>query len=192
MSIKIASVVAAGLVSLLVAGPGRTAVASGLRIHTTSVAMEYVQIETDTPYSVVVGRLESEVKPFGDHYRTLLAANNIEQLRQELVRDYPPSGFMIHFVAAQGQWLALQGQPAQGKVYYIGNVLSASQMTRFDFAAALCAPLRLNVYANPQGGTTFEYDLPSTQFLQFRKPGIDKVAKQLDRRLFTLISMVSR
>jgi hypothetical protein len=71
---------------------------------------------------------------------------------------------MIHFVAEQGGLLALEGRRQQGNVYYLGNVVAAARMTKLNFSAALYAPLRLNVYENAHGGTTFEYDKPSTQF----------------------------
>jgi uncharacterized protein (DUF302 family) len=98
---------------------------------------------------------------------------------------------MIHYVAGQGDWLALEGRRRQGIVYYVGNVLSAVQMTQLNFGAALYAPLRLNVYENAHGGTTFEYDKPSTQFGQFHNVDIDKVAQSLDDRLLRLIKKVS-
>jgi uncharacterized protein (DUF302 family) len=80
---------------------------------------------------------------------------------------------------------------AIGSVYFVGNVLSAVQMTKLNFSAALYVPLRLNVYGNAQGGTTFEYDKPSTQFGQFHNAAIDEVAQSLDERLLSLIKKVS-
>jgi hypothetical protein len=47
------------------------------------------------------------------------------------------------------------------------------------------------VYENAQGGTTFEYDTPSTQFGQFHNADIDKVARSLDDHLLNLIKKVS-
>ena len=64
-------------------------------------------------------------------------------------------------------------------------------MTKRNFSAALYAPLRLNVYENANGGTTFEYDKPSTQFGQFRNSDIDKIAQSLDDHLLDLIKKVS-
>ena len=64
-------------------------------------------------------------------------------------------------------------------------------MTKLNFSAALYAPLRLNIYENAQGGTTFEYDKPSTQFDQFHNVDLDKVAQGLDDHLLSLIRKVS-
>jgi hypothetical protein len=60
-----------------------------------------------------------------------------------------------------------------------------------EFQRRLYAPLRLNVYENAHGGTTFEYDKPSTQFGQFHNVNIDKVAQSLDDHLLRLIEKVS-
>ncbi len=51
--------------------------------------------------------------------------------------------------------------------------------------------LRMVVYEDASGGTTIEYDEPSTMFGQFHKPGIDMVAKSLDERIANLVRFVS-
>ncbi|MDQ1453216.1 MAG: hypothetical protein QOK38_3082 [Acidobacteriaceae bacterium] len=155
------------------------------------VVMDHVTIETSTPYQLVTSRLDDEVKRFDESYRRLLKDNKIDELRVKLTQGLRPDGFMIHFVAEQGNLLALEGRRQQGKVYYLGNVVAAAQMTKLNFSAALYAPLRLNVYGNAHGGTTFEYDKPSTQFGQFHNSDIDKVAQSLDDHLLGLIKKVS-
>jgi uncharacterized protein (DUF302 family) len=161
------------------------------RISNTPVVMDHVTIETSTPYQLVTSRLEDEVKRFDEGYRKLLQGSKFDELRAKLTQGLEPDGFMIHFIAAQGDLLALEGRHQQGKVYYLGNVVAAAQMTKLNFSAALYAPLRLNVYENAQGGTTFEYDKPSTQFGQFHDIDIDKVARSLDDHLLSLIKKVS-
>ena len=152
-----------------IAGP-----ANEFRISTTSVVTDHVTIETSTPYRLVTSRLADEVKRFDDGYRKLLEDNKIDELRTKLTQGLEPDGFMIHFVAEQGDLLALQGRRQHGNVYYLGNVLAAAQMTKLNFGAALYAPLRLNIYENARGGTTFEYDKPSTQFGQFHNAGMTR------------------
>lgn len=162
-----------------------------LRISNMPVMMDHVTIETSTPYQLVKSRIDDEVKRFDESYRKLLQENKIDELRAKLAEGLEPDGFMIHFVAAQGDLLALEGRRQHGNVYYLGNVVAAAQMTKLNFSAALYAPLRLNVYENAQGGTTFEYDKPSTQFGQFHNDDIDKVARSLDDHLLGLIKKVS-
>jgi hypothetical protein len=122
---------------------------------------QHATIETPTPYPLVKSRLEAEVKRLDGSYHELLKENKVDELRQKLTQGQEPDGLMIHYVGVHGDWLALEGGRRPGMVYYVGNVLSTVQMTKLNFSAALYAPLRLNVYGNARGGTTFEYDKPS-------------------------------
>jgi hypothetical protein len=47
------------------------------------------------------------------------------------------------------------------------------------------------VYANRQGGTTIEYDRPSSLFGQFKSAEVDAMAQRLDQRLLTFLKKVS-
>jgi uncharacterized protein (DUF302 family) len=177
--------------SLALLGSAATGSAAEFQVSTTPVVMDHVTIETSTPYQMVTSRLNGEVKRFDESYRTLLNENKIDELRAKLIQGLEPDGFMIHFVAEQGDLSALDGTRRQGNVYYLGNVIAAAQLTKVNFSAALYAPLRLNVYENAHGGTTFEYDKPSTQFGQFHNANIDKIAHILDDHMLRLITKVS-
>jgi uncharacterized protein (DUF302 family) len=177
--------------SVALVGTAVAGVPKEFHISSTAVVMNHVTIETSTAYQLVTSRLNSEVKWFDESYRMLLKNNQIDELRAKLIHGLEPDGFMLHFVAEQGDLSALEGRRRQGNVYYLGNVVAAAQMTKRNFSAALYAPLRLNVYENANGGTTFEYDKPSTQFGQFRNSDIDKIAQSLDDHLLDLIKKVS-
>ena len=177
--------------SLALLGGAATGSTVEFQVSTTPVVMDHVTIETSTPYQMVTSRLNGEVKRFDESYRTLLNENKIDELRAKLIQGLEPDGFMIHFVAEQGDLAALDGTRRQGNVYYLGNVIAAAQLTKVNFSAALYAPLRLNVYENAHGGTTFEYDKPSTQFGQFHNADIDKIAHILDDHMLRLITKVS-
>ena len=69
-------------------------------------------------------------------------------------------------------------------------MLSAVEMTHVNPAAGLYAPLRVVVYANEQGGTTMEYDRPTSMFGQFKSADIDAMAQSLDQRLLTFLKKV--
>jgi hypothetical protein len=183
----------AALLGASLAWLGGAATGSGaeLQISTTPVVMDHVTIETSKPYQMVTSRLNEEVKRFDESYRTLLNENKIDELRAKLILGLEPDGLMIHFVAQQGDLSALDGTHRQGNVYYLGNVIAAAQLTKVNFSAALYAPLRLNVYENAHGGTTFEYDRPSTQFGQFHDAEIDSIAHILDDHMLRLITKVS-
>ncbi|MEJ0093923.1 MAG: DUF302 domain-containing protein [Methylocella sp.] len=191
MSKRFLGAVALFCASLALRCPTMAGAADKFQVSNTSVVMEHVTIETSTPYQLVTSRLDAEVKRFDESYRELLQENKIAELRMKLTQALAPDGFMIHFVAEQGDLLALEGRRQQGDVYYLGDVLAAAEMTKLNFSAALYAPLRLNVYENARGGTTFEYDKPSTQFGQFHNAEIDEVAQTLDDHMLRLIKKVS-
>ena len=177
--------------SLALLGGAATGSAAELQVSTAPVVMDHVTIETSKSYQMVTSQLNGEVKRFDESYRTLLNDNKIDELRAKLIQGLEPDGFMIHFVAEQGDLSALDGSRRQGNVYYLGNVIAAAQLTKVNFSAALYAPLRLNVYENAHGGTTFEYDKPSTQFGQFHNAEIDKIAHILDDHMLRLITKVT-
>ena len=59
-------------------------------------------------------------------------------------------------------------------------------MTQHGIGTGLYAPLSLLV-AGDEGGTSLEYDRPSTLFGQFEDPGIDEVARELDEKMAALV-----
>ncbi len=78
------------------------AVPREFQVSTTPVVMDHVTIETSIPHQMVTSRLNGEVKRFDQSYRTLLNENKIDELRAKLIQGLEPDGFMIHFVAEQG------------------------------------------------------------------------------------------
>ena len=160
-------------------------------ISTTIISVEHVVVRTNKQYIAVKTALESRLGRLDDSIRALLRENKVDELRAALEQLAGRDGLAIHYVAAHGDWLILNGGRRNGLVYYIGNVLSAVQMTRQNFAAGLYAPLRVAVYEDANG-TAFEYDKPSTLFAQFHDPKIDEVARSLDDRLAALLAALAR
>jgi uncharacterized protein (DUF302 family) len=148
----------------------------GLEMTSAPLPVEHIVIKTMKPYPEVkagidkLGRLDESV-------RALLTKNDIEGLRAALKQIAGEDGLAIHYVALHGDLLALKGERRPLTAYYIGNVLSAVEMTHVNPAAGLYAPLRVVVYANGQGGTTMEYDRPTSMFGQFKNAEIDAMAK---------------
>ncbi|MDB5603816.1 MAG: hypothetical protein JWP25_716 [Bradyrhizobium sp.] len=134
-------------------------------------------VQTSRPHQLVASRLDDEVKRFDESYRTLLRDNKVDERRVKLSQGLEPDGFMIRFVAEQGDLLALEGRRQHGNVCYLSNVIAAAEMTKLNFGTALYAPLRLNIYENTHGGTTFECDTPSTEFGQFHNADIDRLPR---------------
>jgi uncharacterized protein (DUF302 family) len=162
----------------------------GVEVTSAPLAVEHIIIKTRKPYPEVKAGIE-KLGRFDDGMRAMLVKNDIDGLRNAAQRIAGVDGLAIHYVAQHGDLLALQGERRLLVAYYIGNILSATEMTKVNPAAGLYAPLRVVVYANEQGGTTMEYDRPTSMFGQFKNAEIDAMAQSLDQRLLTFLKKVS-
>jgi uncharacterized protein (DUF302 family) len=162
----------------------------GVEVTSAPLPVEHIKVTTMKPYSEVKSGIE-KLGRLDDSVRLLLKNNDIEGLRVALKRIAGEDGLAIHYIAQHGELLALMGERRPLTAYYIGNVLSAVEMTNVNPAAGLYAPLRVVVYANDQGGTTMEYDRPTSMFGQFKNAEIDAMAQSLDQRLLTFLKKVS-
>ena len=162
----------------------------GPEVTSAQLAVEHIIIKTQKTYPEVKSGIE-KLGRFDDGIRAMLARNDIDGLRAAAERIAGVDGLAIHYTAFHGDLLALRGERRPLIAYYIGNILSATEMTKVNPAAGLYAPLRVVVYANEQDGTTMEYDRPSSMFGQFKNSEIDAVAKSLDDRLLTFLKKVS-
>ncbi len=151
------------------------------------VAMKHVTIETKKPYADVCGFIEGKLGRLDQPMREMMQDGQTEQLREAATRITRNYGLSIHYIAYHGKVLALNGPAENVKAYYIGNILSASEMTRQIRGAGLYAPLRAVVYQNASGGTTIEYDQPSSLFGQFHNPTTDAMGASLDERISKLM-----
>ncbi|MEI9923470.1 MAG: DUF302 domain-containing protein [Bradyrhizobium sp.] len=165
------------------------AAAKGIGITSEPLPVEHVKITTKRSYSEVKAGIE-RLGRLDDSIRALLAKNEIEGLRAALKRIAGEDGLAIHYIGTHGDFLALKGERRPVTAYLIGNVLSAVEMTKVNLAAGLYAPLRVIAYANDEGGTTMEYDRPTSMFGQFKEPEIDAMAQSVDKRLLTFLLKV--
>lgn len=166
------------------------AVAATVDVSETQTIIDHVTVSSSKPYAAVKQDLESRLGRLDDHIRTLLNQNKVEELRAALQKAAGNDGLVIHYIGLHGDWLVLKGQHKNGTEYFTGNVLTAVEMTNVNMAAGLYAPLRIIVYENAQGGTTIEYDKPSTQLSQFHSARIDVQGRSLDDRLAKLCASV--
>jgi uncharacterized protein (DUF302 family) len=181
-----------GILMALASTKGSSGVSAneGLEVTSTPLAVEHIVIKTMKPYPEVKARID-KLGRFDEGMRAMLAKNDIDGLREAAQRIAGEDGLAIHYVALHGDLLALRGERRPLIAYYIGNILSATEMTKVNPAAGLYAPLRVVVYANEQGGTTMEYDRPTSMFGQFKNAEIDAVAQSLDDRLLTFLKKAS-
>ena len=171
------------LVALIMSGQSQAAAPT---VSSNTVLVEHVTVSSDKPYGEVKRNLEERLGRLDDNIRTLLHEGNKEELHAALLKAAGTDGLVIHYVGVHGDWLILKGGPKNVTEYFIGNILSAVEMTSVNFAAGLYAPLRIVLYENAEGGSTIEYDRPSTQLSQFRSARIDLVGKSLDERILKL------
>ena len=132
--------------------------------------------------------LETRLGRLDDDIRAKLKAGDVDALHAALVKAAGKDGLVIHYVGVHGDWLILKGARGNVTEYFVGNILSAVEMTSANPAAGLYAPLRIVVYASPKGGSVIEYDRPSTQLNQYHDADIDNMGRSLDERLDRLVA----
>jgi hypothetical protein len=153
----------------------------------TTVAVKHIRYHTVRPYADVKADLEQKLGRLDEPIRKLLAEGKVDELRAASTKVAGEYGLVIHYVALHGDWLILNGGRRNGIVYHIGNVLTAVQLTRQNFAAGLYAPLRLAIFEDGTG-TTLEYDQPTSLLGQFHNAKIDESAASLDKRMARLVT----
>lgn len=177
--------VATAAASTMLSAPSRAA--DEIHPQIREVAMKHVTIETKKSYDAVCAFIESKLGRFDESMRDMLQKGQTGQLREAATRIIRNYGLSIHYIVYHGKVLALNGPEEKLKTYYIGDILSASRMTRAVRAAGLYAPLRAVIYQNASGGTTIEYDQPSSLFGQFHHPATDETGRSLDERMSKLM-----
>ena len=141
--------------------------------------VEHIKIETSKKFADVEAALEKSVPQLDPAIVEALAAGD-EQRATELERGAP---LFIFLKRNHGALLQAAKQSRKALQYDIGNPHTASKMTRHCLPAGLYAPLRVFLYENEKGGSTFEYDKPSSQFGQFDDEQVSEVARGLDTSL---------
>ena len=169
-SLSILSILAAGVTGVALAHPNLTV---------ETIRVEHVRIVSTKTFAEVRAALETQVPQLDPSLIAALNAGDVEHA-QKLEHGAP---LFIFLKRDHGALLRAQGGARNAIQYDIGNPLTASRMTRHKLPAALYAPLRVVLYENSNGGSTFEYDKPSTLFGQFGDAEVDKVAHDLDQEL---------
>ena len=174
--------------SLLASTATAAAQSSDVQFSRTQMVVEHVTATSGKPYAAVKQDLETRLGRLDENIRAQLKSGNVDALQAALVKAAGKDGLVIHYVGVHGDWLILKGSRQNLTEYFIGNILSAVELTSANYAAGLYAPLRVIVYENAKGGTTIEYDRPSTQLSQYHNVDIDVVARSLDDRLDKLVT----
>jgi hypothetical protein len=161
--------------------------AGDVHLQIRDVAMKHTITGTKKSYADVCAFIEIKLGRLDQSMRDMMQSGQTEQLREAAKRITKNYGLSTHYVAYHGKVLALNGPAENVTTYYIGDILSASRMTRVVRAADLYAPLRAVIYQNAAGGTTIEYDQPSSLFGQYNNPVTDAMGASLDERMSKLM-----
>lgn len=150
---------------------------SNVKSSRVELKIEHVTITTSKPFAETANALEASVPHVDDGIWQRLEEGDAAAVRRELEAGAPLLIFLKRDHGSTDQMIDFGRNCIQ---YEIGNPLTAAKMTSKVLAAGLYAPLRVVLYENASGGSTFEYDLPSTQFGQFGNPDVLQVGKMLD------------
>ena len=145
-----------------------------------TVEVAHVVIKSTKPFAAVRSALEASIPHLDPEIPGLVAHDLTDRLRQRL--DLAAT-LSIFSEFNHGALLRIYGKARNAVQYLIGNPLTASTMTRYGLAAGLYAPLRVILYEAEDGGSRFEYDLPSSLFGQFGDERITEVGRSLDVEL---------
>ena len=160
-------------------------------VQKSELSIQHLSVPSTLDFDATSKRFEAQLGTFDpDAIKTVATASpdELRQIRAKVEAMAGSSGLMrFGPVAAHGLLLPFVGQPA-GKAaqYVIGNPLVAVEMTRFNLAAGLYAPLRAIIWEDKRGTTRIDYDLPSSLFGQFHDARIDAVAAKLDGEMAAL------
>lgn len=160
-------------------------------VSSASMQVEHITMSSPKGYAAVQKNLEARLGKLGPEIRQLAAENKADELRAAVAKAAGKDGLVWHYTGTHGAWLIMKGGVQKPVMeYFIGNILSAVEMTSVHYGAGLYAPLRIVLYENAAGGSTVEYDLPSSQLKQYRSAQIDAVGLTLDERLAKLVTSI--
>jgi uncharacterized protein (DUF302 family) len=174
------------------------AAAADPKVTRRSERIEHIRIVSTKPFDETAAALERSLPDIDPGVRRALAEGDEARARQLenghklfifLKRDF---GELLQGELLNGERLQVVGRPAKAQQYEIGNPVTATRMTRHQLAAALYAPLRVVLYENPAGGSTFEYDRPSTLFGRFGDRRVTSVGRELDQELANALEQAAR
>lgn len=121
-----------------------------------------------------------------------IAGASPERARERLASVAGPSGFALFQKIDHGAMLkALTRRRVSSLTYVVGNVLTATEMTKHEPMLGLYVPPRVHVCESETDEVVVTYDIPSVTLAQFGHPSVDAVALSLDARLEKLLDVAA-
>jgi hypothetical protein len=154
-----------------------TQAASSAIVTSRTISVEHIRISSARPFAEVQRKLESVVPKYDPSIA--LALHHGDQKR---ATDYEAHGpeLSIEGKVDHGALLEIAGGKRNALLYYIGNPLTASKMTRHQLSATLYAPLRVALFEDDEGNGVFEYDRPSSLYGQYGDDRVTEIGRDLD------------
>jgi uncharacterized protein (DUF302 family) len=108
-------------------------------------------------------------------------------LQKKLEENEGEQNLMLFRIEDHGTFLILYGKAVKATRYFIGNPLIATSMAHYDIRSALYVPMRVLIYEDNKQVLHVEYDLPSSELGQLHNIHITNIAKDLDRKIYTVL-----
>ncbi len=151
-----------------------------------SIAVEYVEYQSDLPFESVIEAFERATGSVEDGGFRKIAAHSqglddFERLIREQERT---SGFMRFLTIHHGAWMKdFEGGVMQAKMYTIGNPLIARTMLRHEMATGLNVPVRVHIFEDAEKKVHFGYHVPSSLMAVYGNAEVMKACEVLDAKL---------
>ena len=149
-------------------------------ISVRTFLVEHVTITSPYTFEAVQTRLEKLVPKLDYGIFKLLKHGETDQAMDKMQAAAPLS---IFGVRDHGALLMVAGCRRRALQYEIGNVLTATEITRKQLSGAVYPPPRVLLREDEEGVVAFEYDRPASLFGQFGDDQVDLVAGLLDETL---------
>jgi hypothetical protein len=164
-------------------------------MQSTTFQVQHISVISSRSFEATIAAFEAQLgtyDPAGAKFPDAASVRELAQARERIAAMAGKSGFMrFDSIRTHGLLLPLVGQPAgKANQYTIGNPLIAVEMTQYNLAAGLYAPLRVLIFQDAQGMTRIDYDLPSSLFSQFHDERITAIGKTLDEKMESLVKVV--
>src|SRR3974377_448362 len=134
-----------------------------VKIEQKKVAIEHIEIHSTRGFDDVTSRLESAIPALDPAIFAALSSG--DQARVDRLLAQTP--LFIFLKLEHGTILKIAGKQRKAMQYEIGNPFTATKMTRYRLGGSLYAPLRVTLYENEVGGSTFAHEQPQTLFCKF-------------------------
>ena len=114
--------------------------------------------------------------------------NTVLEIRK-LVKQ---NGMMVLSEVNQGKILSMTGLSVKAVSLFVGNPQIGNKLFNADHGVGIAVPVRLNIYEGKDGKTYINYVKPSDQLASFENDNIQKIGRNLDKKLSMLTGMLSK